>query len=113
MYRPSGNFNVPMKLLIPTWSTVNGVRKKTYPDDGDVFFGSFKTFGGTETTVNGVYSIQNTATIESWFRPDITADCRIILCQTNEIYEVIGAPENIEMRNQFLKFRVQKVGGKP
>ena len=113
MYRPSTNFNVPMKLLIPQWSNVNGVRKKTYPADGEMMFGSFKTFGGTEMTVNGVYSIRNTATIECWFHPDVKADCRIILLQTNETYEIIGDPENIEMRNQFLRFKVQRVGGKP
>lgn len=112
MYRPKGNFNVPMKLLVPTWSTVNGVRKKTYPDDGDLIYGSFKTFGGTETTANGVYSIQNTATIECWYRPDIKADCRIVLLQTNETYEIVGDPENIEMRNQFLSLKVQRLGGK-
>lgn len=117
-YVPNTPFTVPMKLLIPTWKTVSGVRKKVYPspdevtDDDMLIFGSFRTFGGTETNSNGVYSIENTATIETWFRPDITADCQIALIPTGEIYEVIGAPENIEMRNQYLKFKVKMVGGK-
>ena len=116
-YRPSVPFNVPMKLLIPQWTTVNGARKKTYPtpeqtSDDLMFFGSFRTFGGTEVVSNNVYTLENTATIETWFRPDITADCRVILLQTGEIYELLGTPENSEMRNQFLNFKVKKVGGK-
>ena len=116
-YRPRTPFTVPMKILSPTWSTVNGIRKKTYPDpetvgDDLIFFGSFRTFGGTETESNGVYSIVNTATVETWYRPEITADCQIVVLQTGQIYDVLGAPENIEMRNQFLKFKVRAIGGK-
>lgn len=112
MYKPKIPFNVPMTLLVPEWKTVNGVRKKTYPLEGELIFCSFRTFGGTETTVNGVYALEKTATIETHYRPDITADCRIILEQTRDTYEIIGDPENIEMRNQFMKFKVRKIGGK-
>lgn len=116
-YRPSALFNVPMKILVPEWTTLNGVRKKKYPDPAEVsddliFFGSFRTFGGTETNSNGVYSVVNTAIIETWYRPDIKADCRIVVLATDAIYDVIAEPENIEMRNQYLKFRVSRVGGK-
>lgn len=115
--KPSGPYNVPMKILTPAWKTVNGVRKKTYPEpstvaDDMIFYGSFRTFGGTERDSNGVYSIENTANIETWFRPDIKADCGIVLLETGEIYDVIGAPENIEMRHQVLRFKVRMVGGK-
>lgn len=115
-YRPVTPFNVPMKILSPSWKTVNGVRKKTYPEpntvpDSMVFFGSFRTFGGTEVTSNGLYSIENTATVETWYRPDIKADCRVYLIPTGQTYDVIGEPENIEMRNQFLKFRLTMTGG--
>lgn len=116
-YRPSVPFSVPMKIISPTWKTVNGVSKKTYPSPDDVsddmiFFGSFRTFGGTETESNGVYGIENTATIETWYRPDIKAECRVVLLGTGQIYDVLGAPENIEMRNQYLKFRVRMAGGR-
>ncbi|WP_418290959.1 hypothetical protein [Massilicoli timonensis] len=118
MYRPEANFNVPMKLLIPSWKVVNGVRKKVYPDPKDVsddliFFGNFRTFGGTESNVNGVISIVNTAIIDTWYRPEIRSDCMVVLLNTNAVYEIIGDPENIEMRNQFLKFKVKMTAGKP
>lgn len=113
MYRPQSPFNVPMYCLIPTYTTVNGVRKKTFPavSSGILFNGSFKTYGGTERDVNGLYSVEDTAIVETWYRPDITSGCRIALANTGAVYEVLGEPENIEMRNQVLKFKVTRVKG--
>ena len=112
-FRLSSPLTVPMVLLIPTYSESFGVQKKNYPETskGIAFFGSFRTFGGTERDINGIYSVENTATIETWFRPDIKADCRIVLAQTGEVYDILGEPENIEKRNQFLQFKVQAVKG--
>lgn len=92
---------------------IKGSKKKKYPDveDGDMFKGSFKSYGGTESTENGILSIIDTATIETWFRPDIKSDCMIVLPESGAKYEVIGEPENIEMRNQILKFKVRRVKG--
>ena len=75
-----------------------------------MFFGSFKTYGGTERDVNGVYSIEDTANIETWYRPDIKANCRIAR-EDGATYDVIADPQNINMRNQFLKFKVRRVKG--
>jgi hypothetical protein len=113
MYKPATPFNTPLALLIPSYTDAFGVNQKTYPsiEQGELFFGSFRTFGGTERDVNGLYSIENTATIETWFRPDITSNCRIANLLTGEIYDILGEPENIEMRNQYLKFKVQQVKG--
>lgn len=116
-YKPKIPFNVPMKVLIPEWKTINGVRKKVYPSvdessDDLIFFGAFRTFGGTETNTNEVYGVEKTAVIETWFRPEIQADCRIVLLNSDKAFDILGEPENIEMRNQFLKFKVKAVGGK-
>lgn len=113
MYKPATPFNTPLALLTPTYSDAYGVSQKTYPsvEQGELIFGSFRTFGGTERDVNGLYSIENTATIETWFRPDIKSNCRIANLLTGEIYDILGEPENIEMRNQFLKIKVQQVKG--
>ena len=110
-FTPSLPYTVPIELLIPTYSTVKGVTKKTFPDTGERLNCSFKTYGGTETTENGVYTIVDTAQIETWYRPDIKGDCRIKVLSTGSIYEVIGKPENISMRNQFVRFKVRAVEG--
>lgn len=112
-FKLSAPLNVPLMLLKPTEIDAYGVTEKTYPDvkDGILIFGSFRTFGGTERQVNGLYSIENTATIETWYRPDITSDCRIGIPATGEIYDILGEPENIEMRNQYLVLKAIQVRG--
>ena len=116
---------IPLVLLIPKSITqVKGVNKKEYPtieealaikDKNDnsinLFFGSFKSYGGTEKIVNGIYSIEDTANIETWYRPDISSNCRIARASDGAIFDVINEPENINMRNQFLKFKVKRVKG--
>lgn len=113
MYKPSAPFNVSMMVLVPTFENVNGVPKKVYQDTGTIVNGSFRTFGGSEKIVNGVLTLENTAVVETFYTPTIKADCRIKLLDFNDIYEIMGEPENIELRNQFLKFKVKKVGGRP
>ena len=108
-YKPSSPFLIPLKLLIPHEEKINGVVKKDF-EEGDIIFTSFKTYGGTETTKNGIYSIIDPAVIETWFRPDIKSNYRI-MTESGTIYEIINEPENINMRNQYLKFKAQRVKG--
>lgn len=112
-YKPKTAFTVPLILLMPTETKINGVVTKTYPtvENGIRINGSFKTYGGTETAVNGLLSIVDTAEVETWFRPEIKANCVIVLANTNAKYEIISEPENINEANQFLKFKVQRVKG--
>lgn len=123
-YRPQLENSIPLVLLIPTWTTVSGVRKKTYPtiqeallvqdekgNNVNIFFGTFKTYGGTERDLNGVYSIEDTANIETWYRPDIKSDCRVARANDEAIFDIINEPEDINQRHQFLKFKVRRVKG--
>lgn len=112
-YRPELDNTIPLMLLVPTYTNSYGVEKKTFPDikNGILFYGSFKTYGGTERDVNGIYSIEDTAKVECWYRPDIQSNCRIGVPATGAIYEILGEPENVNMRNQFLKFKVRRVKG--
>lgn len=110
-FKPSFPFSTPIELLIPTYTTSKGVKVKSFPDSGIRLDCSFKTYGGTETTTNDLYTVIDTAIIETWYRPDIKSDCRIKLLSTGQVYEIIGNPENINMRNQFVKFKVRAVEG--
>jgi hypothetical protein len=110
-FKPAFPYSTAIELLIPSYSKVKGTGVKTYPEEGIRLNCSFKTYGGTESVVNGVLSVIDTAMIETWYRPDIKTECRIRVLQTNGLYEVITPPENIDMRNQFVKFRVQAVKG--
>lgn len=109
MYRPAGVFNTALELLNPiSYENVKGVRKAVY-ETVDVIFCSFKTFGGTEQSINGVLSVVDTANVETWYRPDIKASSRVKLGET--MYEVLGEPENINMQNITMKFKVRAVKG--
>lgn len=107
-YRPSEPFSTVVSLYNPTYKTVKGVTVKEYQLIGTLNC-SFKTYGGTESTVNGVLTVVDTANIETWYRPDITSASQIRLGA--KVYEVIGEPEDIEQRHQFLKFKVRGVNG--
>lgn len=112
-FKPNGIARLwtPAELLIPTGTTKkNGVNVRSYPENGTDIFISFKTFGGTEQTVNGVFSILDTAQVVTWYRSDIKADCRIRLAD-GSVYEIIGTPENINMENLYLMFKVQRLKG--
>lgn len=109
MYRPSEPFTTPVELFNPTYETVLGVTTKKYPEKGELIFCSFKTYGGTESSVNDQLTVVDTANIETWYRPDITSASMIKLGAKE--YEVMGVPEDIEQRHQFLKFKVRGVQG--
>lgn len=110
-FKPSFPYSTPIELLIPIYTQKKGVPIKSFPTEGIRLNCSFKTYGGTETTNNDLYSIIDTANIETWYRPDITSECRIKVVQTGVVYEIINVPENINMRNQFVKFKVKAVRG--
>lgn len=103
--------NTALYLFVPTYEKINGVTVKKYPDKGVLFFGSFKSYGGTETTVNGLLSVEDTADVEMWYRPDVKSDCIIANAITGARYEILGEPENVEMANQILKFKVRRIKG--
>lgn len=109
--KDSQEFRTAVKLLAPTApETVLGVaRAQSYQDKG-VIYCTWKSYGGTEQNVNGVYSIIDTATVTTWYRPDITSGCRLQR-EDGAFYEIINEPENLELQNTFLQFKVRRVKG--
>lgn len=112
MYRPSSanQMVTPMQLQIPTTETILGVAKKIYKDS-DIIMTNFKTYGGTESVSNDILSVIDTAQITCWYRPDIKSDCRLKRLSDGAIFEILGEPENLEMRNQILTFKIRRVKG--
>lgn len=97
--------------LVPTVEQINGVTVKTYEPDGVTRFCNFSTYGGTESVVNGLLSVIDTAEVVTWYEPDITSADRIRLLETGTDYDIIGEPENIELRRQEMSFKVKRVKG--
>lgn len=109
-YKLSGPLNVPLYVFIPQIVTVKGSSKKVYPDKGELIFCTFRTFGGTERTSNDSLVVEDTAVVETWYRPDVKSDCKIKDVDGIE-YEILGTPENINRRNQYLRFKIRSVRG--
>lgn len=101
----------PFMRLVASSTRVNGVTVKTFEPDGIVRFCNFSTYGGTEREVNGVFAVEDTAQIVAWADPDITGADRIRLLESNAEYEIIGEPEDIELRHQEMTFKVRRVKG--
>lgn len=110
MYQPKQPFNVPAQVLTPTESRVNGVIVKSFAD-GIQFFCNVRSFGGTEKTVDGVYVLEDTQVIETWYNPAFTPKCRIKLLDDNSVWEVVGTPEDIERRHLYSVLKVRRVKG--
>ena len=113
-FKASAPFTVAMRLRTPTETNKQGVASKTYSalKDSPLFYGSFRTFGGTEGVSNDGLTLIDTATINCWYDPMIKADCRVYIEETAAEYEIIGQPEDIGMRHQYLVFKVRRAGGK-
>lgn len=112
MYRPSevSQMTTPMMIYKSEESYELGILKKTLVPV-DRIFCNFKTYGGTEKEVNGVIAVEDTATITTWYRPDITSDCILRRLTDGADFEVLGEPENIEQRNMVLKFKIRRIKG--
>ena len=108
MYRPTEPFNTTAMLYNAKTKTIKGVLVKEY-EYVDTINCLFKTFGGTETSINDVYSVIDTANVETWYREDITSSSQLRI--GSKTYEVIGVPEDISQRHQFLKFKVRGIEG--
>ena len=107
-FKPDVPYTVPAVLKIPDTIKVKGVAKKVYKDAGLIYV-SFRTFGGTETQSNGQLIVEDTGTVETWFRPDIKSDCVLEIGGT--LYEILGTPENVAMRNMWIICKVKAVKG--
>lgn len=114
MYKPPGSahFTTVVKLQKRIRTIVSGAPEFSYEDASEPILNcSFKTYGGTETISNGCLVLLSTATLITWYRQDIQAADRVVLLQDDSIWEVIGEPENIDMRNQYLILKVRKISG--
>lgn len=111
MYAPKQPFTVAAQILTASFDSVNGIPSKTFKAGGD-FFCSARGYGGTEKVVDGKYLIEDTMTIETWYRPDITSECRIKLLEDSSEWEILNNPEDIDLRHQFIRFKVRRYKGK-
>lgn len=115
MYNPmkSISMTTPAKLLtvLEVSTSAGKTRKKEYinTDDADIITVGAKTFGGTEKIVNDRLVLEDTATVITWYRPDITAGCRLLFLDDGSLWEIIGRPEEVDRRHQYLIIKCRAI----
>ena len=116
MYRPTKGkqMTTPVQIQVPQTVSENlGVRTIEYADLPYVTFCNWASYGGTERDVNGVISVEKTATLTAWYDPNIKSDCRVVRLQDGKVFEVLGEPEDIELRHQYVVFKVRMIDANP
>lgn len=110
-YSPRTPYKTKMLLLIPQTVTAKGSTKKIVSsENASPIHCRFQSFGGTEKTENGVLLVEDTANIEMWYHPDLTAGC-MLEDMKGKRYEILGTPENVEMANRVMKFKIRAISG--
>jgi len=110
-YQPQTPFNVPFIILSLTKEFINGVNKQTYVEGTEIYFCSAKAYVGVNKQINNITAEEDTLTVDTWFNPVLKKNDRIKLLDDDTIWELTTAPENINRRNQYMRFKVVRYRG--
>lgn len=110
MYKPAKTreFITPAVHKKTTNETVNNRAKKKLVVVGTVR-GKFKQKGTAEIKANGLTVVTDKTTFTTWFKADFAA--ADILTIGGVDYQIIGTPENVEMRNRYAIITLERIGG--
>lgn len=108
MFKPTLPYDIVCQWLVPKFEKVNGVNKISY-SDGEYFCCRMKSYGGREQTINDVYSIIEQWNVETYYNPEVNGHYRIKIVNDGSVWEILANPENVEMRNKFMLFKIERV----
>lgn len=110
MYKPANirEFITPAVHKKATSQIVNGRTVKAFTEVGTIR-GKFKQKGTAETNANGLTIINEKTTFTTWFKADIVA--ADILTIGGLDFEIVGNPENVEMRSRYMVLTLERVSG--
>ena len=107
-YKPNLPYSVIAQWLIPTPVKVNGANKISYVE-GELFGCRMKSYGGREESVNDVYRVVEQYNVETYYNPTIGKNYRIRILQDGSEWKVLTQPENVEMGNKYMLFKIERV----
>lgn len=110
MYKPANirEFITPAVHKKATSQLVDGRTVKGFTEVGTVR-GKFKQKGTAETNANGLTVINEKTTFITWFKADFAAADIITIGGVD--FEIVGNPENVEMRNRYAVLTLERVSG--
>lgn len=110
-YVPNAVLNVPARIWHCAYVRQNGVQTASYTPDDDILWIGVKSYGGTEKTVDGVYSVEDTIEVTGYYTPNLKSSDRIQLLGDGSFWEVLNTPENIDMRGAFMRLKCRRYHG--
>lgn len=87
---------------------INGRTTKQLNEVGTLK-GKFKQKGTTEINANGLTVVNDKTSFTTWFKKELEA--RDVLTINGLDYEIIGTPENVEMRGRYTVLILEKISG--
>ncbi len=110
MYKPANirEFVTPAIHKKAFEVVINGRSTKTFEVVGN-YRGKFKQKGSVEKLTNGLTIVVTTTTYTTWFNS--TLEPSDILTINGVDYEIIGEPENVEMRGRYTILNLEKISG--
>lgn len=110
MYTPAKirEFVTPAVHKKATSRVIDGRTSKDYTEVGTIR-GKFKQKGTAETNSNGLTVINEKTTFITWYKADVTA--ADILTIGGVDFEIIGNPENVEMRSRYMVLTLERISG--
>jgi hypothetical protein len=101
----------PCKLQFPAEDRSSDITVTGFIDEGKIFLANFSTYGSSEQERNGIDVVEENTVLTTWYNPKIEAGCRIVRLTDGAAFDVVGEPENVEMRDMFSVVKVRRVRG--
>ena len=111
MYKIIDRLTTPVLIISRTGDDSSG--KLIYKENGvtEQIWCVWKNYGGTaKQDKSGLVWYQNTAEVECYYTPLLKQNDLVKNLLTDELFEVISVPDNINQLNKFLKFKVKRAG---
>lgn len=110
MFKPAKirDFNTLAVHKKPMVERVNGRSQKTFVASGNLK-GLFKLKGTSEINANGILVVNDKTSFMTWWKNDLSSGD--ILTIGGVDYEIIGTPENVELRGRYAVINLEKIGG--
>lgn len=110
MYKPAKirDFNTLAVHKKPTTEYVNGRSRQAFVESGNLK-GLFKLKGTSEVNANGVIVVNDKTSFITWWKNDLESGD--VLTIRGVEYQIIGTPENVELRGRYAVINLEKIGG--
>lgn len=110
MFKPAKirDFNTLAVHKKPIVEYVNGRKRQSLVASGNLK-GLFKLKGTSEINANGVIVVNDKTSFITWWKKDLESGD--VLTIRGVDYQIIGTPENVELRGRYAVINLEKIGG--